>query len=333
MGAAGAGGCQAPQLTGPAPAVLAVTEVQNPCTRLGFKLFPNGDVLGTMPPAPCAGSPVAIESGAAPVWSFVSSPNPVLKIKVRVRNQATAAVGWPRLALALGGKTVTTPAGTNPAIILSGEVDSLRTDSTAVWLLTGDGGQTPEVLAPGAATASKTLYFRIPPPITEGAFEFSILLEGGQDTTGFPAVAPDSTPAWFFADTNFTSTGIMKRVLKVRFELNATLAQKRAAVDSVGGVVVGGYRLTNDPEGIYYIHIPNVTSVSDLLDRGLILEHQPGVRNAGVVDFGRPSGRRPRDGSGWATGDWSFSRNLSSNENWAFEEVNLPLAWGCRHGM
>lgn len=333
--AGGAASCREHLLTAAGePGALLVAEVQNACTEVRFRITGSKAVEGTMPPVPCPGSPVALAPGGAMEWMYQEHPHGSLKVKLRVRNQDTVAVAWPRLVLAPSGRVVHDPAGADPALLLPVVPDSVRGDGTAVWLLGPEGaGAAPAILAAGAATASRMVQFRISAPAVEGAFTFRVVLGSGADTLDFPAVAPDTTPAWFFVDTNFTSTGLMKRMLKVRFELDATIAQKKAAVDSVGGVVVGGYRLTDDPEGVYYIHMPDVMNLSDLLDRSRRLERQPGVRLAGVVEFGRPSGRRPRDGVGWATGDWTFSRDAPHTENWAFREVNLPLAWGCQSGM
>jgi hypothetical protein len=295
------------------------------CGRIQFTITSPTTVTPNWPDRPCSGNPpLAILSAPSMAWSQAN--NRTLTMPLRIINRGTIPVQLPiRMILPLGGKTVLLPTETPSSKMVPQNQDSTRTDGTTVWLVGGTG-----TLGAGDSTSVRTILFRIDAPVTKGQFAFTI---NGETANGVPAVAPDSEPAWFAIDSNRTASGVMKRVLDLRFLAGATPEQKQAAVDSVGGIVVGGYHLSNDPVGVYIIHMPTVTTDSGLLARRLVLRRQPGVEWAHFVGGGKPSGLRPNDGSGWQSKDWDFRRDSSKNENWAFEEVNLPLAWGCQTGM
>jgi hypothetical protein len=244
-------------------------------------------------------------------------------IRVRYRNRSSVPVILPvRLLLPRTG-IVIIGSGTAAAVTASNP-DSLRDDSTAVWLVGSTG-----TLAIGDSTKVYEPILKVDEPVQSARLTFQVLAESPNQV---PAVAPDSTPAWFGNDSSWSS-GRLKRVLIVRFTAGATASQKSAALDSVGGIVVGGYHLTQDSLGTYYIYIPSIASDSALFARSWVLNRQPGVVEAGIVLKGVPSGQRPEDGLFWKRKDWIFNRDSSNFETWAFEEVNLPLAWGCQTGM
>lgn len=67
-----------------------------------------------------------------------------------------------------------------------------------------------------------------------------------------PMTPPDSIPAWITADSSLDrSGGFTKGVVVVLFQKGATQRQRQAAVDLIGGRVVGGqyagpaYRVTS----------------------------------------------------------------------------------------
>ncbi|MGH7561578.1 MAG: hypothetical protein ACRENB_11245 [Gemmatimonadales bacterium] len=142
-----------------------------------------------------------------------------------------------------------------------------------------------------------------------------------QTPDAIPAVAPDSTPAWFSHDSSWTADRTLKRILTVRFKAGVTLAAKKAALDSVGGLVVGGYHLSNDPDGVYYIYVPRAHTDSLLLVARATLYRQPSVRRAGFELNPSPSGVRPVDGTGWQKVDWTFHPDSAFGENWSFVVV------------
>ena len=101
--------------------------------------------------------------------------------------------------------------------------------------------------------------------------------------TGFtvPTVAPDSAPSWFVDDTSWTRNGILKRVAEVKFRPGTSRRLRQTAIDQVGGVVVGGYRLPDAPEGTYFVLIAKANTEDDLLAALKKLQQQPGVQEVG----------------------------------------------------
>jgi hypothetical protein len=77
-----------------------------------------------------------------------------------------------------------------------------------------------------------------------------------------PAVSPDSEPAWLTADSSVSQSGYWKRVVLVLFRASASQAQRQAAIDRIGGSVVGGIRGVG-PDGFYIVYVPQAeTSVA-----------------------------------------------------------------------
>jgi hypothetical protein len=143
-------------------------------------------------------------------------------------------------------------------------------------------------------------------------------------------VAPDSTPEWFREDSSYAG-GALKDVFQVEFHM-VPVADRKAAIDSVGGTVIGGTRDGPDDIGLYFIHLPGAGSGDSLDTLAEVLRRQPAVRAVLVLVKLEERWRRPNDGAGWQTSDWRRSPLVAPGENWAFEEVNLPLAWACHCG-
>ncbi len=108
-------------------------------------------------------------------------------------------------------------------------------------------------------------------------------------TPPVPAVPPDSVPASIydrlFADSNRISLlprrsdRQPRNVILVVFRASATAAQRRAAIESVCGRVVGGWR-TGDTDGYYVVEAKTDGTANALwrsIDR---LAAQPGVETA-----------------------------------------------------
>jgi subtilisin family serine protease len=182
-------------------------------------------------------------------------------------------------------------------------------------------------LKPGGADADTTLSLRL-------------------DATGLatsvvtvPAVAPDSVPAGMYADSNIVplvdgdQVKLVKNIVLVAFNEGADVAQRGAAITSIGGVVVGG-RPTVGGDGIYFVRTPT-SGPSAVMSavRALDLLSQVAAASPEVVsDDGRVLDYRvPRDSV--AVGQWSIRPEVSTSDaNWAFERVSAPLAWGCSVG-
>jgi hypothetical protein len=63
----------------------------------------------------------------------------------------------------------------------------------------------------------------------------------GQSANVVPEVAPDSMPAWLFADSSmFEGSYTSKYALVVAFKSGTSQKAKQVAIDAVGGRVIGG---------------------------------------------------------------------------------------------
>lgn len=96
-----------------------------------------------------------------------------------------------------------------------------------------------------------------------------------------PAVAPDTVPAWFGHDTSYSSV-FLKHIIAVRFDSTATSADRRRAIESVCGRVVGGWRMAGGREGFYAVQVADggdERRLDDLVER---IQAQPGVTSASL---------------------------------------------------
>jgi hypothetical protein len=104
-----------------------------------------------------------------------------------------------------------------------------------------------------------------------------------------PGSAPDTFPFGLVdslpkLDVNGDSTAlVVAQLLAVEFRIGTSVAERAAAVQAVGGTVVGG--VGNDPgeEGTYYVRIPTGTTFRLLLDLADQLMRLPGVDVAQIV--------------------------------------------------
>ena len=75
-----------------------------------------------------------------------------------------------------------------------------------------------------------------------------------------PAVAPDSVPDWVYADENIISNSplmpgkFLRNIVIIGFQMDATQAERQAAVDAINGTVIGGRRWYRT-DGDYYVQI------------------------------------------------------------------------------
>ena len=69
-----------------------------------------------------------------------------------------------------------------------------------------------------------------------------------------PEIPPDTTPAWADADLDMTRT-FVKNIVLVIFADSATQEDRQAAVELVGGTVIGGSRYTPDGRGVYVLYV------------------------------------------------------------------------------
>jgi len=159
----------------------------------------------------------------------------------------------------------------------------------------------------------------------------------------FPATAPDSVPNWLRAsslwvtNTARVTPSFVRDLVLVRFTEGATLAERQAAIDLVGGTVVGGVPFYG-MEGVYYVQLPTdstnervFTAIATLQGLGQVEDALPDLVSSGEFVY-----RRPSDGPGMQRGDWRLNPDSAFGQpgrrTWALEAVNAPNAWGCSVG-
>lgn len=165
-------------------------------------------------------------------------------------------------------------------------------------------------------------------------------------TVAVPPTAPDSVPTAVWAELRASSnvlvnppgiTGhVIRDALLVTFKSSATLSERQAAVDLVGGTVLGGLPL-GEPEHMYLIRIPYVLASGDSVS-GPLLRAAESLKGLATVQKALtiPTDelvthyKRPRDGPGFRV--WPLSRDSLLGQNWAQIGVNGPFAWGCTTG-
>jgi hypothetical protein len=84
------------------------------------------------------------------------------------------------------------------------------------------------------------------------------------------------------------------------FVAGATQAQRQAAIDLVGGLVVGGRRRDPD-EGRYYIRIEYDAAGHNLCDALDALVALPQVEIASPIQYAKPAYRQPNDDAAMPT--------------------------------
>jgi hypothetical protein len=102
-----------------------------------------------------------------------------------------------------------------------------------------------------------------------------------------PPTAPDFIPDDLYADssiiedTEYTSGPFLRDVIGVAFMPGATQAERQAAIDTIGGVVIGGMAYAND--GDYYVRIAGDSTGEAVTKAVDLLESLPQVYAAWVI--------------------------------------------------
>jgi hypothetical protein len=116
-----------------------------------------------------------------------------------------------------------------------------------------------------------------------------------------PVLPPDTIPRALFDSLGavigppLSHGPYRKDIVLVEFRSGASRAARKAAIDSVGGRVVGGEQDEDGEDGAYYIRIKGGTTAA-LLTAVEILQRQPQVDVATWLDLGEPDvqAARPR---------------------------------------
>jgi len=153
-------------------------------------------------------------------------------------------------------------------------------------------------------------------------------------TPTVPPTPPSGIPLDLYHESNVIAgsrlaTGPYPRnVVLVRFHRSATQAERQAAIDLVGGEVVGGSPIA----GIYIVKAPEDGTDAPLVSAIERLSTLPQVASAGPDFFLSPSYEKPRDGTGWQRPQWETDADSAAGDNWGMERIAAPLAWGCETG-
>ena len=176
--------------------------------------------------------------------------------------------------------------------------------------------------------------------ISIGVGDATTTFDFEESTPRVTLIPPDSTPFALFQSLG-TVTGpplpagpYRKDIVIVQFELRTPLAARQAAIDSVGGRVVGGTLYADKTDGYYFVLVSGGTTAALLKAVGT-LQRQPQVGMAGWWSlFVEPyeAFLRPTDGIGWRNWNLDPSATNSTRQNWALEYVRAPMAWGCATG-
>jgi len=153
-----------------------------------------------------------------------------------------------------------------------------------------------QIVEPNGYSGKKLLKFNVPKTVTAVSMNVIILADfpAEQNVTLAP---PDTTAAWVEADSNTggrsgpTAIGVayQKRILMVVFQPSATLMDRRLAIASVNGAVVGGRRATDGVSGWYIVQVPDDGTGTGVLAARAILRKQPQVKSA-IVSIYMSSG-------------------------------------------
>jgi hypothetical protein len=188
------------------------------------------------------------------------------------------------------------------------------------------------ILQPQEITRPKRWEFYVPRTVARFGFTVRVFTTTPRETR-VEMTAPDHTPDRYsdpasirFCNVSGFPECVFDAVV-VGFRPAAAREERQSAIDLIGSLEGGMTEL-----GLYYVRIPRDTTLARLRTALTAL------RNLPQVDYAYPYGelpgttyyRRPEDGSGWDK--WQLRDSLADGQNWAFEAISAPLAWGCETG-
>jgi thermitase len=194
----------------------------------------------------------------------------------------------------------------------------------------------PQILQPWESTDWKEWQFTVDPGVAYFYFAVSIFTH----VPGAQPVASTAPDGWLIPEDSVTplfeqqnliiahprmSGPYPRNLVLIAFKPEATADEKQAAVDQVGGTVVGG-------DGAhYYVHVTDgAEPVWLAVDR---LSGLPQIEHAVPYVFAvSESYLRPNNGTGWQRADWEVHPDSSRGRNWGPEAMAVPSAWGCETG-
>ncbi|HEX8904269.1 MAG TPA: hypothetical protein VF771_05465, partial [Longimicrobiaceae bacterium] len=193
-----------------------------------------------------------------------------------------------------------------------------------------------EMVEPWASSGWRQWQFTVDPSVSYFYFAVSIITHalGEQPVTSSAPeswLIPKDSVDKLFAQQNLIlvhprmSGPYPRNVVAISFDSAATGDEKQAAVDRIGGTLVGG-------DGVhYYVLVAGGTEpVWPAIDQ---LRAMPQVEAALPLLFAVDMAyRRPNNGPGWQRGDWQVHPDSAHDANWGPEAIAAPSAWGCETG-
>lgn len=318
-----------------AAAQTRVSATLEGCARLEVAIGARGEVVVTPDTAVGCGPMIPVLAGP-PTFD---RPNRRLRIPLAVSNDGPARAREP-FRLSAHGDSLRVLASRGLAenrhagdyVAFEG-ADSVA-DATAIWRIS-DSLATPGLLAPRERTRPRWIDLRVHP----GVHRLSVFFQASarRASPPVPLVAPDTFPSWIDDDslewrrTPQDEPEFLLHHFYVQFEEGAPIALREAAIEAVGGEVVGGYQFGLG-EGWYLVRISDGT-IEGVLKAVGIVDHMPGVDAAfGVVLVPPAEGYlRPRDEPGTFDA-WRLHADSADGANWGLEAIDAPMAWGCATG-
>lgn len=192
-----------------------------------------------------------------------------------------------------------------------------------------------QALAPGSRSLPRWVELDVHPGVHRFTLSFHARARRARTPVPYPIPEDSQGPFWpAHPELHVSCTGTSMRLLCVRdvvrvlFHGWATHEQIQAAIDSVDGDFVSGFRMT----GAYNIRVPGYDGTIGPVRRAISrLRSLPQVEMASaiVIDSIAPDYLKPYDGPDWRR--WELARHQGGH-NWGWEAISAPFAWGCETG-
>ena len=298
--AAGVGGVSCAEEAGMSPRPpLAAVEAAAPapsdsaCRVLDVALSGNlkvPPVVGFPDRATCGAGLTLIKGGTA---TYTPKNDHEVNVPIRILNRTPGPVQLP-VRVILSPQAIQIIGSGTPGMVTGISPDPVLAGGSALWRI----GSADSLLRVGDSTVAKTVTIRFAKPATHA--KLALVFDGMAVVVNLvPAVAPDSTPAWFSDYPNWVEGTALKGVLAVEFSDSATSSQRQAAIDSVAGQVVGGSHFDTSDPGVYLVRVPGGTTIRSLDSLAKVVQRQPGViMSIGVTRTALPA-RTPQDSQPW----------------------------------
>ncbi len=271
--------------------VAAPPEQKQGCSVVAVSLGPSGARTTTTPNSTCGPAQPALVGGAT-----FDPGTRVLTLPVAIHDGGRLRLHGP-LTVTVSTSDVTVSAGRSTGSFQFVNFDSgsaaygkwrISLSQSGQTTKAASGAESGAFVAPGAQSPTRALSVRVPTGVTA----FDLKLRGvGQYVYTIPLRPPPQTARSVLAAERDSANMVhgrmfMRDKLLVRFNADATLDDRQAAIDAVDGTVVGGGL------GDYYVRIPasaSDTSGTAVVHAIHVLSKMTGVHRASL-DLTRATG-------------------------------------------